>query len=135
MDKTENKDENKGGDRSGDYIIKGVRHTHKQGQGQTPSPRKGIRIMSKTYKTFGVVITTKNGAKVMGIYGNEYPTKNDIRLCLQMERKQELHKIMNGNSGWRKKENIDKEIMQVDYSYADAILAINTNQYKIKVLG
>lgn len=96
---------------------------------------KGDWNMSRESKTYGVVITTKSGVKVIGIYANEHPTKSSIKFCLEYERKQELDKILNGNSGWRKKENIDKEIKKVDEEYCAAVLAVNRNDYKVKVLS
>ena len=91
--------------------------------------------MSKKCKAYAVIIATKKGTKVMCIIGNEYPNKSDIRMCLETERKQEINKIMNGNSGWRKKENIDKELSEVDYEYASALIAISSKKYKIKELN
>ena len=90
--------------------------------------------MSKKYQTYGVIIMTKKGKKVMGVYGNSYPTKSDIRMCLEEERRQELNRILNGNSGWRKPENIDKEVKEVDFEFINAVSAVNNNKYKVKVL-
>mgnify|MGYP003329825323 CR=1 FL=1 len=91
--------------------------------------------MSKKYKTYGIVIMTKNGAKVVGIYGNEKPNKHDIRSCLSMEKEQETNRIMNGNSGWRTRESLEREIIKVENDYIDAITAVSMNKYQVKELG
>lgn len=97
--------------------------------------KKGIKDMSRKSKTYGVVITTKKGVKIIGIYSDEYPTKSSIRTCLEYERKQEINRILNGYSGWRTKENIDKEVKKVDDEYSHSVLAVNRNDYKIKVMS
>lgn len=89
--------------------------------------------MSK--KTFGVVITTDKGVKVMGMFQKAYPNRYEIKDCLRFELVQELEAIRTRNSGWRLAQNINKEIAKVEDEYKSAIKAINKNNFKVKVLG
>lgn len=89
--------------------------------------------MSK--KTFGVVITTEKGVKIMGMFQKTYPNRGEIKDCLRFELAQELEAIQTRNSGWRLAQDINKEIAKVNAEYKASVKAINNNNFKIKVLA
>lgn len=91
--------------------------------------------MSRTQKTYGIVITTEKGVKVMGLFQDTKPTKNEIRNCLGFERVQELNAIQTRNSGWRTAQSLNNEMAKVEDEYKSAIKAINNNKFIIKVLN
>lgn len=110
-----------------------VKHSHKNKYNN--ENRKEFETMSKKAKTYGVVITTNNGVKVMGIYADEYPTKSRIKSCLRFELHQELEAIQTRGSGWHTLADLNKKSDQAKVDYKDTVRAINMNNYKVKVLG
>lgn len=86
-------------------------------------------------KTYGVVIRTQNGLKIMGIAGDKAPTKSDLRLCLEQEQKQEIAKVMFGTSNWKTSTALRKTVHRIENDYNNAISAVDNDKYKIKVLA
>ena len=91
--------------------------------------------MSRTVKTYGIVIRTEKGVKVMGLFQDTKPTRNEIRNCLDFERVQELKAIQTRESGWRLAKNINNEMAKVENEYRAAVKAVKQNNYLIKVLN
>lgn len=91
--------------------------------------------MSKKAKTYGVVITTDSGVKVMGIYADEYPTKSRIKSCLRFELQRELEVIQTRGLGWHTLADLNKKTDRVRVDYNETVKAINKNYYKVTVLS
>ncbi len=130
LNKDGDNDKDFGKDNAGDYTTIGRPTELNKDENNN---KKGDWNMSK--KTYGVVIATEKGVKVMGMFQKQYPTKNEIKDCLRFESEQELNAIQTRNSGWRTSKGLKEEMFKVADEYKAAIKAINNNKFKIKVLA
>ena len=86
--------------------------------------------MPQTRKAYLV----KVGDITLGVVTNKYPTKQEVKLQLELALTHELKQVRLGTSGWRKFENIRKDEEEVRDIFIHAYGLANKNQYNVKFL-